>query len=105
MSRAIDIQYWKCGHEMRSLPLPFSRYEDCSSCRADLHVFTCCKYHDPGASNSCREDSNTESISAKIHLAKLFGVETAPTHKQMQESSTEAENAVIELRRLFGDSE
>ena len=55
-SRSLDIQCWKCGVELRNLLLPFSRYEECGTCKADLHVCIGCKNYDPLVSDACRED-------------------------------------------------
>ena len=36
--------------------------DECTGCRADLHVCRNCAHHDPGAYNECRE-SNAEWVS------------------------------------------
>ena len=84
MSRAIDIRCWKYGHEQISLPIPFARYEECRSYKANL------------------AEKNTELINARMKLAELFCEKRKLTNKEKKESSTEAENALIELRRSLG---
>ena len=46
---------FKCGvhHEFRD---PVGFREECDRCRAELHTCRNCKYHDPTASNDCREN-------------------------------------------------
>ncbi|MDP6417511.1 MAG: hypothetical protein QGG54_21140 [Gammaproteobacteria bacterium] len=133
-SRSIDMQCWKCGTELKNLLLPFSRYEECSSCKADLHVCIACKSHDPTVSDACKEDradfvldkdkanfcdyfranprpyqkqDDTEARQARARLAELFG-EPAIDDATQSESSTpqsEADKALTELKRLFGDDD
>ena len=55
-SRSVTIQCWKCGATLRNLLLPFSRYEECSTCNADLHACVSCKNYAPNLSDSCSED-------------------------------------------------
>ncbi len=134
-SRSIDMQCWKCGTELKNLLLPFSRYEECSTCNADLHVCIACKNYDPAISDACREDradfvldkdkanfcdyfkvnpkafkkqDNTEVREARAKLAELFGEEPPPTEVgQAADDSpqSEADRALAELKRLFGDEQ
>lgn len=133
-SRNIDIQCWKCGTELKELLMPFSRYEECSYCKADLHVCIACRSYNPSLSNACNEDradfvldkdkanfcdffhvnarsyqkqDNSEAKEARAKLAELFG-ENSPEEKLESKQScpeTEAERALAELKRLFGDEE
>lgn len=131
-SRSLDIQCWKCGVELKNLLLPFSRYEECGTCKADLHVCIGCKNYDPLVSDACREDradfvldkdkanfcdffqantrayrkkDNTEARQARAKLAALFG-EEPPEENTSTKTTTpqsEADQALAELKRLFGD--
>ncbi|MCG8415791.1 MAG: hypothetical protein MI746_16370 [Pseudomonadales bacterium] len=131
-SRSIDMQCWKCGKELKHLLLPFSRYEECNYCKADLHACVACKHYDPNVSDGCREDradfildkdkanfcdyfkvntkaykkqDNAEAKAARAKLAELFG-EELPEEDAEEEASTpqsEADRALAELKRLFGD--
>ncbi|NKB32083.1 MAG: hypothetical protein GKR91_03200 [Pseudomonadales bacterium] len=133
-SRSIDMQCWKCGTELKNLLLPFSRYEECSSCKADLHACVACKNYNPSISDACNEDradfildkdkanfcdyfrantrafqkqDNTEAEVARAKLAELFG-EEAPeenTEKEQTTPQSEADKALAELKRLFGDED
>ena len=130
-SRSIDMQCWKCGKELKHLLLPFSRYEECNYCKADLHACIACKHYDPSVSDGCREDradfildkdkanfcdyfkvntkaykkqDNAEAIEARAKLAELFGEEPPETEQTESDSpQTEADKALAELKRLFGD--
>lgn len=131
-SRSINMQCWKCGEELKNLLLPFSRYEECSVCKADLHACLSCKHYDPARSDACREDradfvldkdkanfcdyfavnpraynkkANAEAMAARARLAELFGEEDAELAVAAMDSSpqTEAEQALAKLKALFGD--
>lgn len=127
----MDMQCWKCGSELKNLLLPFSRYEECSLCKADLHVCLACRHYDPKLSDACREDradfvldkdkanfcdyfkpnpkpyqhkDDAEARAARAKLAALFG-EEPPSQEQSQDSGarSESDRALEELKRLFGD--
>ena len=130
-SRSVTIQCWKCGTTLPNLLLPFSRYEECSTCNADLHACISCKNYAPGTSDDCNEDRaefvldkdkanfcdffrvNTKAynkkddaaaLAAKAGLAALFGDEVEP--EQTETSPTaEADRALAELKKLFGDED
>lgn len=132
MSRSIDMTCWKCGTKLKNLMLPFSRYEECSSCKTDLHVCLSCRHYDPLINDACREDRaefvldkdkanfcdyfkvNThafkpkdmsEAQKAKRKLAELFGEELPDDETaEISTPQTEAEKALAELKRLFDDN-
>lgn len=130
-SRSVDMQCWKCGSELKNLLLPFSRYEECSTCKADLHCCLACRNYDPALSDACNEDradfildkdkanfcdyfkvntkaykkkDNEEAKVARAKLAELFG-EEPPSDDSSPDSSplSESDKALAELKRLFGD--
>ena len=130
-SRSVNMQCWKCGTELKNLLLPFSRYEECSSCKTDLHVCVACKNYNPALSDSCNEDradfildkdkanfcdyfrvnprahqkkESAQAKSARTKLAELFG-EELPNGSDVEEKTpqSEADQALAELKRLFGD--
>lgn len=130
-SRSVDMQCWKCGSELKNLLLPFSRYEECSTCKADLHSCLACRNYDPAISDACSEDradfildkdkanfcdyfkvntkaykkkDNEEARAARAKLAELFG-EEPPSEDSATEASpqSESDKALAELKRLFGD--
>lgn len=132
-SRSIDVQCWKCGAELKHLLLPFSRYEECSTCKADLHACLACRHYDPALSDACREDraefildkdkanfcdyfkvsskayrkkDNDEAQVARARLAELFG-EQPPSAEpgDVSDPLSESDKALAELKRLFGDDD
>lgn len=135
MSRSINMQCWKCGSELKNILLPFSRYEECPMCKADLHVCLACRHYAPQLSDNCREDradfvldkdkanfcdyfkanpkpyqekDTAESNAARHKLAELFGDDTDdPTliEPAANDPHSEADKALAELKRLFGDDE
>lgn len=129
-SRSVDIQCWNCGSELKNLLLPFSRYEECSTCNADLHVCIACKNYEPATTDSCHEEradfvldkekanfcdyfkadrrpfkqkDNAEAKQAKARLADLFGEEPVDAEENISTPKTDAEQALAELQNLFPD--
>lgn len=134
MSGHINMQCWKCGSMLKHVLLPFSRYEECSICKADLHVCLSCHHYDPRVNDACREDraefvldkdkanfcdyfkvnprahkskDSTEAEQARRKLAELFGepVSEPDTDTAAAKPQSEAEKALAELKRLFGDAD
>ena len=132
MSSSIDMQCWKCGMELKNLLLPFSRYEECINCNADLHACITCKNFNLSVSNGCNEEradlivekekanfceyfypntaayqkeNNTEAEAARAKLAELFGEEPPKPDIRSEAVSarSEGDKALAELKRLFGD--
>lgn len=129
-SRNITIQCWKCGTTLRNLLLPFSRYEECSTCNADLHACITCMNYAPNLSDGCSEDraefvldnekanfcdffkvnpkaydkkDDAAAKAAKAGLAELFGEEIDDDKEQPASPTEEADKALAELKSLFGD--
>lgn len=127
-SRSITIQCWKCGTTLRNLLLPFSRYEECSTCNADLHACVSCKNYTPNLSDGCSEEraefvldaekanfcdyfkvnpkayknkDRAAEKAAKASLAELFGDEIDPDTETTASPKEEADKALEELKRLF----
>tara|TARA_S200000501_G_scaffold187555_1_gene176410 strand:- start:2620 stop:3003 length:384 start_codon:yes stop_codon:yes gene_type:complete len=127
------MQCWKCGAELKHLLLPFSRYEECSVCKADLHACLACLHYAPNLSDACEEDradfildkdkanfcdyfrvntkayqkqENTATSEARSKLAALFGEELPEADETAEQSpQSDADRALAELKRLFGDEE
>lgn len=53
---AHDIRCYRCGAELASLSLPFSRQDECPECHNYLHVCRMCVNFDPHVPRQCRED-------------------------------------------------
>lgn len=131
-SRSVDIQCWKCGKNLKKLLLPFSRYEECSTCNADLHVCIACKNYASALNDACREEradfvldkdkanfcdyfkanprpfqpkDTSEARQAKAGLADLFGEETLETEEEVSTPKNDAEQALSDLQNLFSSKE
>ncbi len=101
MAGEIDIQCWKCGTELRRLLLPFSRYEECRLCKADLHVCLACRNYDPSLSDACREDRADFVLDKdKANFCDYFRPNPRPFKGR---DNSAAEKAKAELAALFGD--
>jgi len=125
---------WKCGHPLKDLLLPFSRYEECSQCNADLHCCRACSHFDSNVSDSCREDradfvldkeranfcdyfkvnknayapaGQSEADQARAKLAALFGdsPEEESTRVKASHPQSESDRALAELNRLFSETD
>ena len=126
-SRSVDMQCWKCGAELKNLLLPFSRYEECGKCRADLHACLGCRHYDPTPRTPA---AKTGPISSSIKIKRIFATfsraheslqtpDTAAAQKARAAlaemfgedlpaddvDSTQSDQALAELKRLFGESE
>mgnify|MGYP006117407131 FL=1 len=58
-SSNVTIKCWKCGATLRNLLLHFFRYEECSTCNADLYACISFEKYAPHPKNladSCSED-------------------------------------------------
>lgn len=55
MNNSISFNCWKCGVRLEEVPMPLSRAEMCSGCRADLHVCRQCDFYDTSKAQACRE--------------------------------------------------
>lgn len=53
---------WKCGGELRGVPLPLSRTAECPACKAELHVCRLCQFYDAGTIRQCAEIRAEEII-------------------------------------------
>ena len=127
----MNIQCWKCGIELKNLLLPFSRYEECSVCKADLHVCMTCKNFDSSVSDSCREDKadfildkdkanfcdnfranpkaykkvdNEEARTAREKLAELFG-EEFPKEIECPAPTPQSDDSLAKLKSLFDEKD
>ncbi|MBN1379628.1 MAG: hypothetical protein JXA04_10375 [Gammaproteobacteria bacterium] len=122
---------WRCGTELSELRLPVSRREECSSCRAEIHVCKQCVFYSAHIANACREDraefvSNKEKSNfcdyykpkadacqataldkdkqAKLQAEALFGdIKQDKKSEQTIDPDDPEQAAREELKRLFGD--
>ena len=129
-SHRIIIQCWKCGTSLRYLLLPFSRYEECSTCNADLHASISCKSYAHNLADSCSEDraefvqdnekanfcdffkvnsktyrkkGQAVAIAAKASLAELLADEVESGAEAETSLTAQADKALAELKNLFDE--
>lgn len=108
----MKFQCWHCGADIGEFRSPYSRYEECQACNADLHVCLMCRSYDDSMSDACREDradfvldkdranfcdyfkprmgahrprDDRQAREARARLAELFG-ETAESDDESQAS-------------------
>ena len=116
---------WKCGADTSALPLPLSRFAECKSCHAALHVCRLCEFYDTRVAKSCREPVAEEvKDKTRANFCDYFkarpGAWTAPDRTAQGKAQTDleslfglssgtaagspgtAEAAKSELDRLFG---
>ncbi len=127
----MQLQCWKCGSPLPEMRFPFSRYEECTVCKADLHVCRLCREYDPALADNCREDraeytldkekanfcdyfrprsgayqpqDDGKAREARARLAELFGETPQPAETEDDDTPlSDSERALRELRRLFGE--
>jgi ribosomal protein L40E len=116
---------WRCGASLGDMPLPLSRFAECKSCHASLHVCRQCEFYDTAYAKHCREPIAEEvkdktranfcdyfrakagawqapdtaaAGKAQADLEALFGLESGSAAG----SPATADAARSELDRLFG---
>ena len=100
-SRSIDMQCWKCGIELKNVLLPFSRYEECASCKADLHACISCRHYDPNISDACDVDLADFVLDKdKANFCDHFSVNTKA---HIKKDDTASRQARAQLAALFGE--
>lgn len=57
---AHDLVCWRCGADLATITLPLRRREECSACRAELHVCRMCQFYDRRITRQCRQDDAEE---------------------------------------------
>ena len=95
-----ELVCWKCAAPFGDLPLPLSRFAECKSCHAKLHVCVQCEYFDTGKAKSCREPVAEEVIDKKrANFCDYFRAAAGAWHPADRSKSDQARS---ELEELFG---
>jgi len=50
-----ELDCWKCGGNLKAVPLPLGRRAECPACRAELHCCRMCRHYAPGKAKQCME--------------------------------------------------
>ena len=97
-----SLSCYRCGHSLDSIPLPFSRRDECSNCIAELHVCRMCLMYDVSEPNSCKEEDALEvTEKERANFCDYF----KPNPKSYTPGFVESQNkALSELSALFSNS-
>jgi len=91
---------WKCGTSLAALSLPFSRFDECKSCHAALHVCKLCRFYDVTVAKQCREPIAEEvRDKERANFCDYFEVRLNAYSKQPQDAAEKARAALEELFR------
>lgn len=50
-----ELDCWKCGANLKAVPLPYGRRAECPACHAELHACRMCRHYAPGKAKQCME--------------------------------------------------
>lgn len=95
-----ELVCWRCGAELKELPLPLGRLDECPKCRAQLHVCRMCAFYDARLAKGCRE-KDAEDIADKQH-ANFCGYFKAIAGAYRAVDSGRREGAKAQVDALFG---
>ena len=91
---------WKCGAELKDVPLPLGRLAECPSCRTELHVCVSCVFYDTKVAKHCREPIAEEvTDKERCNFCDYFRAR-AGAHDSAAAAAGAAARA--ELEALFG---
>ena len=100
-SHSVDMQCWKYGTEVKNVLLSFSRYEEWSKCRADLHACLGCRHYNPSAADACREDRADFILDKdKANFCDFF---TVHTKAYRHHDNAAAQTARAARAEIFGE--
>lgn len=124
-----QLRCWKCGADLKSVPVPFSRFAECPRCKTELHVCRMCTHYDLRYVGQCNHDfadkvlvkdkgnfcshfrpdpgafegrADTGREQAQQALDSLFGGGESPA-QETEAAESEAQAAKKKLNDLFGD--
>ena len=96
----IELTCWKCSTEVRDVPLPVGRGEECPNCVSSLRTCRMCRFYDPDVSNDCREPmADVVSDKEAANTCDYFSLGGGPD----AEDGAEADDARSRLEAVFGD--
>ena len=97
-----SLSCYRCGHSLDSIPLPFSRRDECSNCNAELHVCRMCLMYDVSEPDACKEEDALEvTEKERANFCDSF----KPNPKSYTPGFVESQNkALSELSALFSNS-
>ena len=97
-----QLSCYRCGHSLKTLPLPLGRRDECPNCIAELHVCLMCQMHDPREPNECTEEDALEVMDKeRANFCDYYKPNPDAYSPGFTEAHTQAES---ELAALFGDA-
>ncbi len=98
----MKFQCWHCGADIGEFRSPYSRYEECQACNADLHVCLMCRSYDDSVSDACREDRADFVLDKdRANFCDYFKPRTG-AHRPRDDR--QAREARARLAELFGET-
>ena len=95
------LSCYRCGHSLRTLPLPLGRRDECPNCVAELHVCLMCQMYDPREPNECTEEDALEVMDKEhANFCDYYKPNPDAYSPGFMEAHTQAES---DLAALFGD--
>jgi hypothetical protein len=94
-----ELTCWRCGGNLKAVPLPYGRRAECPACRAELHVCRMCRHYAPGKAKQCLEPMS-EDIKDKTRGNFCDWFQPAPAQSGQPAVATNRDA----LADLFGGS-
>jgi hypothetical protein len=111
-----ELACWKCGANLKPVPLPLGRRAECPACRAELHCCRMCRHFAPGKARQCMEpmaeevkDKTRANFCDWFQPARAAAPAAAPDRKALDDlfgaepASPGPAGARKALDDLFGD--
>ena len=93
---------WSCGASLADVPLPFTRLEQCKTCRADLHVCRLCRFYNPNISDKC--DHELAEPAREVTVANFCHYFRPRPGAFQADNKGKSDAALTQLKSLFGES-
>lgn len=90
---------WKCGADLKAVPLPLGRRAECPACHAELHACRMCRHFLPGKARSCMEPmAEVVKDTVRANFCDWF----QPGRNQTTDKATGGDRNALD--DLFGDA-
>lgn len=94
-----ELCCWRCGANLKAVPLPYGRRSECPACHAELHACRMCRHYAPGKAKQCLEPM-AEEVKDKTRGNFCDWFQPAPP--SAKPASGQAGRAALD--DLFGDA-
>lgn len=100
MTMVEELNCWKCGATLATLPQPLGRRAECPACSAELHVCRQCRHYDTSKAKQCRELAADEvRDKQRANFCEWF----QPGKPTSSTGTSSSHSARAALDKLFGD--